>query len=355
MGLFSSLKDAIFGSAEAKEVAVKKAPPPPPGQPVADHFAPIRATVQEVDGQAPLLNDAVTALAALSNELQTVAASPVPQSALLARGGLPQLTGSIANAATPLPDPIDKWVGGIAGDTISVTREAVIAQLNARWRADVQPFCQSATAGRYPFDQGSAIDVNTQDFQRLFGPGGLIDKFTNDNLQAYIDTTVRPWKWRADFGLDAGLLAPFERARSMRDALFPGGSGPVMAFSLEPKDLSANASRVTLNVDGQVLTYFNAAARPEPMTWPGRDGTSMITLSFAPVDGSAEVISSQTGSWAFLRLLRSGALTKTAQPDVFNLRLSAQGYSASFDLRANSVENPFDLTMFSGFACPRGF
>ena len=30
MGLFSSLKDAIFGSAEAKEVAVKKAPPPPP-------------------------------------------------------------------------------------------------------------------------------------------------------------------------------------------------------------------------------------------------------------------------------------------------------------------------------------
>lgn len=30
MGLFSTLKDAIFGSDEAKEVAVKKAPPPPP-------------------------------------------------------------------------------------------------------------------------------------------------------------------------------------------------------------------------------------------------------------------------------------------------------------------------------------
>jgi hypothetical protein len=30
MGLFSTLKDAIFGSDEAKEVAAKKAPPPPP-------------------------------------------------------------------------------------------------------------------------------------------------------------------------------------------------------------------------------------------------------------------------------------------------------------------------------------
>ena len=112
---------------------------------------------------------------------------------------------------------------------------------------------------------------------------------------------------------------------------------------------------MTLNVDGQVLTYFNAATRPEPMTWPGRDGTNMITLSFAPVDGTSEAISSESGSWAFLRLIRGGALSKTAQPDVFALRLSARGFSSSFDLRANSVENPFDLTMFSGFNCPVGF
>jgi len=330
-------------------------PPAPPGTPVSDHFAPIRATVQEVDGQPPLLDDAVAALTALSNELQTVAASPDPQAALLARGGLPQLTGAIANEAASLPDPIDSWIAGIAGDTISVTREAVIAQLNARWRADVLPFCVSATSGRYPFDQSSAIDVNTLDFARLFGSGGLVDSFISDHLQPYIDNTVRPWKWRADFGLDAKLLQPFENARAMRDALFPGGAGPVMAFSLEPKDLSGNASRVTLNVDGQVLTYFNAAARPTPMTWPGPDGTNMITLSFAPVNGTSELVTSETGSWAILRLIRKGRLAATALPEVFSLSLATGGYSAAFNLRANSVENPFDLTMFSGFTCPRGF
>ncbi|WP_299425944.1 type VI secretion system membrane subunit TssM [uncultured Shimia sp.] len=327
----------------------------PPGTPVSDHFAPIRGTVQEVDGVPPSLDDAVVALTALSNELQTVAASPDPQSALLARGGLPQLTGAIANEAATLPDPIDQWIAGIAGDAISVTRDAVLAQLNARWRADVLPFCRSATAGRYPFDPSSAIDVNTLDFSRLFGPGGLVDSFTDDNLGAYIDTAVRPWQWRADFGLDAELLKPFENARSMRDALFPGGAGPVVAFALEPKDLSANASRVTLNVDGQVLSYFNAATRPLPMTWPGPDGTNMITLTFAPVDGSSELITSETGSWALLRLLRKGRLSKTTLPEVFKLSLGASGYSARFDLRANSVENPFDLQLFSGFSCPRGF
>ncbi|WP_322867350.1 type VI secretion system membrane subunit TssM [Aquicoccus sp. G2-2] len=331
------------------------APEEIPGKPIADHFAAIRATVQEVDGQPPLLTDAVAALTALSNELQTVAASPDPQAALLARGGLPQLTGAIAVVAQTLPDPIDDWLGGIAGDTISVTRDAVIAQLNARWRADVMPFCLSATQGRYPFDQSSKIDVNTQDFSRLFGAGGLIDTYINDNLLQYIDTTARPWRWRSDFGLDAALLKPFQNARSMRDALFPGGAGPVMAFTLEPKDLSANASRVTLNVDGQTLSYFNSVTRPMPMTWPGPDGTGVITLSFAPVDGTAERFSRETGSWAFLRLIRKGNLARTALPEVFNLRLGVGGFSARFELRANSVENPFDLKMFSGFTCPRGF
>ena len=37
------------------------------------------------------------------------------------------------------------------------------------------------------------------------------------------------------------------------------------------------------------------------------------------------------------------------------LRLSAQGHYADFELRANSVDNPFDLKMFSGFACPDRF
>ena len=331
------------------------APPALPGAPVGDHFKPIRAVVAEVDGQPPLLGDAVVALTALSNELQTVAASPDPKAALLARGGLPELTGAIANQARTLPDPIDDWLAGIAGDTEVVARDAVIAQLDARWRADVLPFCTSAIKGRYPFDQVSAIDVNIADFARLFGQGGMIDSFTTTHLEKYIDTTVRPWQWRADLGKDPAALAPFENARALRDGLFPGGAGPVMAFTLEPKDLSANASRVILNVDGQSLSYFNSATRPMPMTWPGTDGTNMITLSFAPVDGASEVITSQTGSWAFLRLIRTGRLSATALPEVFRLSLAAKGFNAQFDLRANSVENPFDLKMFSGFSCPRGF
>lgn len=325
------------------------------GARVADHFKPLRATIAEVDGQPPLLTNTQNALVALSNELQVVSASPNPQAALLSSGGLAVLTGAIANEAAILPDPIDDWIRGIADDTTTVTRDAIVAQLNAKWRADVLPFCTSATQGRYPFDQSSGIDVNTLDFARLFGAGGLIDTFIESSLAQYVDTNTRPWSWRADFGLSAEALAPFENARAIRDALFPGGAGPVIGFILVPEDLSPNASRVTLNVDGQTLNYFHANAAAQPMTWPGPNGSNWIQLTFIPLEGGAETSNSVTGAWAILRLISQGRLQPTALPEVFRLTLAGGGYSATFQLQANSVVNPFDLQIFSGFRCAEGF
>ncbi|MFZ1346546.1 MAG: type VI secretion system membrane subunit TssM [Tabrizicola sp.] len=328
---------------------------PPPGSDVAGHFAPLKAAIEEIDGAPPLLDDVGLRIDGLAKEVASAMNSPDAEETLLKRGGLAELTGAVANAAKTLPDPLDDWIGGLAGDTIAVTRDAVISQLNDRWRADVFDFCVKATEGRYPFDAASAIDVNVADFRELFAPGARIDKFVTDNLLPYIDTTVDPWAWRADFGLDGSLLAPFQRARAIRDGLFPGGSGPTMTFNLLAKDLSPTAASVTLNVDGQILTYLNAATRPVPMTWPGPDQTNLISLSFQPADGSGEILDSETGAWAWLRLIRASGLSATDLPEVFRLRLSRGGFSADFDLIAGSVNNPFDLKMFGNFKCPTKF
>jgi type VI secretion system protein ImpL len=111
---------------------------------------------------------------------------------------------------------------------------------------------------------------------------------------------------------------------------------------------------VTLDLDGQRLAYFNSAARPEPMTWPGADGSGVITLTFELADGSPAIMETERGPWAWLRMLR-GALRPGPLPEVFELRLATQGLYADFELRANSVDNPFDLKMFSSFTCPDRF
>ena len=352
-GVVKKVKKIVPGVGNPTEVAPSSGPPP--GTDIAAPFAPLKATIQEVDGQPPLLTDTQTAIGALANELQTVLATPDPEATLLARGGLPELTGAIANLSKTLPDPVNGWIAGIAGDTMSVTRDSVLAQLNAYWNADVRPFCTRATDHRYPFDVNQANDVTLDDFGKLFRPAGLIDSFTNEQLAPYIDTSVPIWAWRSDLGLDAATLVPFQRARSIRDALFPGGAGPIMTFTLLPKNLSANASRVTLNLDGQQLIFFNSAPQATKMSWPGTNGTNQISLSFAPLDGSTEVMTTVNGPWAWLRMIRKGKLAATDLPELFHLTLDLGGFSVSFDLTAGSVENPFNLKMFSGFKCPESF
>ncbi|MCX7888229.1 MAG: type VI secretion system membrane subunit TssM [Rhodobacteraceae bacterium] len=328
---------------------------PPPGEDIARHFAGLKAIIAEVDGVPPLLTDTETAITALVDVLNTVASTPNPEASLAEQGGIATFTGRLVDVGATLPDPVDDWITGLTADIVAQAKGAVLDQLNSRWKSDILPFCRSATAGRFPFEPGSNIDVNTADFQRLFGPGGMFDKFFTETLSPHLASKTPPLAWRADFGLSDEALKPFEQAMKMRDALFPGGAGPIMAFNLLPTALSAGAARVTLNLDGQVLTYMNAQVPPLAMSWPGKDGTNLITLSFTPADGSPDVMTSESGSWAWLRLLRKGRLSPTDLPEKFKLGLAAGGHSASFDLIANSVDNPFDLTMFGNFRCPEGF
>lgn len=320
------------------------------GQPVSDHFAPLRATVTGVDGAPPGLDAAAASLAALSAMLGKIAAAPNPDAAITAEGGLAALTAAVGNDAATLPEPLDGWLAGLGG-LQAVTAKAVVDQLNATWRADVLPFCAAATAGRYPFDAGAAIDVTRQDFQRLFGPGGLIDTFVTGPLAPYVDTARDPWRWQTDLGLSTDSLAAFEAARSLRDALFVGGVGPTMSFSLQPTDMTG-AGFAKLVIDNKPLEYRLDAVPATAFTWPGADVTDVITLTFRPLDGSPDVTVKETGPWALLRLLRKNRLEPTGRPEAFHLRLAIGSAAASYDLLAGSVANPFDLKLFSGFRCP---
>jgi type VI secretion system protein ImpL len=325
------------------------------GAPVAEHFKPLRGTIQEVDGQPPSLAVAVVALTELSNAVQKIIAEPNPEAAIKAQGGLAVLTGDVRNQAALLPDPIGDWLAGIAEEGSAITREAIVAQLNARWRADVRDLCETLVA-RYPFNPASPAEIPSVDFDRLFGPGQLIDTFTTEEVLPYANTATRPWSWQAGLGLNNASLAALEQARRIRDALFPpGGSGPVMSFTLEPIDLSASASEVTLILDGQSLRYFNALTVPEPMSWPGPNGTKAIFLAFRPFGAAPDVSDTVRGDWAWLRMMRAGGLRPTARPEEFRLRLSLGGHWADFELVADSIDNPFDLQMFSGFTCPARF
>jgi type VI secretion system protein ImpL len=326
------------------------APTEVPGAPVEARFANLRPLVESVNGAPPALDDAASALGALHTRLAEAAASPNPGEAFARMGGAgaPQL----AAAAARLPEPAKQMLEGVGRRATDMGRTGARQQLNAVWRTDVLPFCRAAIAGRFPFSPGSGADATADDIARIFGPSGLIEGFIKGQLANFVDTTRQPWRDSQNVGLQPGSLAQLARARRITAALFPSGAGFKASFNLTPVSLSSTAAAATLDVDGQELRYAHGPARPVAFTWPGPSGANTVRLSFAPTGGEPPATMVKEGPWALFRLLNEGRLQRTEQPDVFEAEVGAGGHSLRLRLRAASVENPFDLRVLSGFACP---
>ena len=141
--------------------------------------------------------------------------------------------------------------------------------------------CKKAVDGRFPFTAGSTNDIPLDDFSRLFSAGGLLDKFFNDNLQNFVDTSGTTWKAQPVAGVAPPVtpsdLAQFQKAAQIRDLFFAGGGAqPTVRFDITPAD--TDAKQVTLDLDGQAITYAHGPVRATSVTWPGQNRMSNVRL-----------------------------------------------------------------------------
>ncbi|AUB81496.1 type VI secretion system membrane subunit TssM [Candidatus Thiodictyon syntrophicum] len=328
------------GAASAPEAAVTR------------HFAWLQGLVDTAGGNAAPLDKTLETVGQLGLHLSAVDAA-----ATSGRGPLTLGTGKEIQAAKQAAAAQHPVVAGVLGtlaqDSATLVAGGARVQLNNLWTATPLPFCREAIQGRYPVEPGSRRDTTLADFGRLFGPGGLLDAFFKDHLAPLVDSSRRPWRWtNADLGIPTAVLAQFQRAEVIREAFFAGGGKtPAVEFELTPTSLDRLATQFTLDLGGQVLDYRQGPRKPQTLKWPAPEGLGRARITFTGIDGKTPG-QTEEGPWAWFRLLDRARLQATAQPELFRLVFTLSGFSASFDLRATSVRNPFDLKELRGFSCP---
>ena len=301
--------------------------------------------------QPAALDKALQSVSQLGVHLRSVAAAAASGKGTLAAGTGAEVQAA-KQAAAAQPPVVAGLLGTLAQDSADLVAGGARSHLNNLWTADLLPFCREAIQGRYPFDQGSTRDTTLADFGRLFGPGGLIDGFFKENLAPLVDSSRRPWRWiNAELGIPTTVLAQFQRAGVIREAFFAGGGKtPAVEFELTPTNLDSRATQFTLDLGGQVLDYRQGPRKPQTLKWPAPEGLGRVRLTFTGVDGKTPG-QTEEGPWAWFRVLDRARLQATGQPELFRLTFALSGFSASFDLRATSVRNPFDLKELRGFTC----
>jgi type VI secretion system protein ImpL len=230
------------------------------------------------------------------------------------------------------------------------------AQLNRLWQSEVMPLYQSGIQGRYPFTRASSKEVTLEDFGRFFAQGGLVDGFFNKNLQAFVDTSGKNWRMISQnnqaISVSATVLAQLQGAAKLKQIFFAnGGTTPSVKFTLKPLSLHPDATAFWLNIEGQQSKYSpNEAGKSAAFQWPGTDGSRLVSFGFDTKDGK-KLHKEIEGQWAWFRALAMVDIRKKDQ-DKYILTFDIDGVQASYELSANSVDNPFSMKEFGNFRFP---
>ncbi|MCH2164945.1 MAG: type VI secretion system membrane subunit TssM [Marinovum sp.] len=327
--------------------------PAEPGQFVEDRFAWLHQMVERVDNQTSQLDLIIQNLVEVKQELEKLSFNNGAGGAT-SGGAIVQFQ----EAAKDLDGPMPRWATQITSASSGITARGTRGSIDAAWKSQVLPVCTQALDNRYPFQRSAKADVAMQDFQKLFAPEGLLDKFFNENLREYVDTRARPWAWKTvnetDLGISQSVLQQFQYAAEIRQAFFASGPAPRIEFQITPDALDPNAQEVTLEIDGQEVRYAHSVApRPARITWPGSVGSARIVLQ--PAANNAGNAITKDGPWALYRLLSAAEVRRTNVSDRSRVIFRVGGRIAQFQLQSGSVFNPFTLPALSKFSCPKSF
>jgi type VI secretion system protein ImpL len=326
----------------------------PPGHEIDERYKQLRDLVAAAGG-APidqvlkLLNDLQQQLAKMNAAGAGASVAPV--------GTDPSL--ALRAESQRQPQPLGRWLAAMSESSTALRGGGARQQVIAAYNGSGGPaaLCPLAVNGRFPFVPGSSLETPLDDFAKLFAPGGLIDGFFNTQLRPYVDTTGKVWKPQSVDGVAAPVsqadIAQFQRAAIIRDLFFaPGSTTIAVRFDIMPVDLDAGASQVSLEFDGTSVTYTHGPARSTQITWPGPNHMTNVRLVFDPPPPGGTGVLAQTGPWAMFRLFGQGSLQQAGSPERYTLSFSLGGRSATFELRAGSVMNPFAPGVLQDFRCP---
>ena len=268
--------------------------------------------------------------------------------------GSADVIAKIQRQSARLPEPLSGLVKELAAGSQGLIMGGVRSQLNRMLKTDVSQLCKTSIDGRYPISKNSRVDVTLTDFGRFFSTGGVMDQFFQTHLEAFVDTSRKQWRVisqnNKSVGISASTLKQFQYAAKIREVFFQSeGELPQVKFELKPVFLDAKASKFWMNIEGQQTNYRHGPTRSTRFSWPGKDLGS-VRFGFETLNGK-QVSGSTEGAWAWFKLLDKMKVSKSTG-NAYMITFELEGLTAKYELRANSVLNPFSFTELANFQCP---
>jgi len=257
--------------------------------------------------------------------------------------------------ASKAPKPVDTWLYAIADQSWKVILGSAKQHINAEWRTLVSGKYRNSVANRFPLTPAASQEITVTDFADFFKKGGTVDKFVTDYINPFVDVQ-RKWQIRSlnrrSMYFSSESLAQLQRAAMIKAMFFrTNPESPGLKFQLRPVSMDQSVTHFELQLGGQKVAYSHGPKFWQDVNWPGDSDNGSLRIRFVDTRDRADT-KDYDGPWALFRLLREAKLSNTNTTNIYGLTFALDGRTAQFQLKADSVTNPFNTNVLSRFAFP---
>jgi len=157
----------------------------------------------------------------------------------------------------------------------------------------------SPLESKFPFSPQATLEATPQDLAGVYDPNaGALAQFYSTALKSLLlpqgtDYIPNPSATQA---VTPAFLAFFKHSMGVSRALFQGAPGQLQyKYALRPHP-TESVSGLTMNIDGQAMTYAGGSSSFQQFTWPGTTGQG-VTLTVKIQGGSELTWPSYSGTW----------------------------------------------------------
>jgi type VI secretion system protein ImpL len=157
----------------------------------------------------------------------------------------------------------------------------------------------SPLEAKFPFSPTATLEATPQDLAGVYDPSaGALPQFYTTALKNLLlpqgtDYIPNPAATQA---VTPSFLSFFKRSMSLSRALYQGAPGQLQyKYALRPHP-TESVSGLTMNIDGQAMTYAGGSSSFQQFTWPGTTGQG-VTLTVKIQGGSELTWPSYSGTW----------------------------------------------------------
>lgn len=262
----------------------------------------------------------------------------------------------LRNEAGRQPEPVRGVMLDLINSGSAMTTKQSGVMLSRSAAGATKVVCDQGLTSRYPFLRGSTSDVGVQDFERLFGPQGLMATHFREQLASYVDTSSSPWRARSadpthtNF-ISSDVLRSYETAERIRAAMLDNAGQLRMSSIVRFIDMDSQIAEAQLEIAGQAFRYAHGSSAPRRIDWQGQGTSLSVALHVRGVDGRTDVIRFD-GPWALLRFYDAGKTPSGGTDRRETFHHSRLG-RVHMEWQAVTTPSPIWSELLTAFRCPR--